>query len=171
VEYYSAPQALGRFGGNTVRVESISTHDAFSGFDSREVISPFGFLGFVKSKMVDEILEDGQVLDRQIFELNSVASPRVFRNFPIMCNSELKLVHVNETAVGGKYFYFGAPFLIPPHRQIPDAQPAHADILDLPRVDKLIGPYKNSECPFFAFEPFVFSFFHKHFIPAQSGKK
>ena len=128
-------------------------------------------LGFTESKMIDEILKHGQVLDRQVFELNSAASPGVFGNFLIIYDSELNLVHVNEMAVAAEYFYFGAPFLIPLHRQIPDAQPAHADIVDSPRVDNLIVSYKSSECLFFDLEPFEFSFFLQHFFPAQPGKK
>ncbi len=96
-------------------------------------------LGFIKGKIIDEILEHGQVLDRQVLELNSAASPGVFRNFLIIYDSELNLVHVNETVFPAEYFYFRAPFLIPFQRKIPDAQPAHADIQNSPRVDKFIA--------------------------------
>jgi hypothetical protein len=117
--------------------------------------------------MIDEILKHGPVIDGQGFELNSAATPGVFRNFLVIYNSALDLVHVNETAVAAEYFYFGEPFLIPLHRQIPDTQTTHADILDPPRVDKLIASYKRSECPFFALEPFEFSFFLQHFSPLR----
>jgi len=126
--------------------------------------------------MIDESLEDGQLLDRQIFELHS-AAPRAhlfagaFRDFSIIYNSTVNLVQVNETVVAAEYFYSGAPFIILVCRHIPDAQPAHADIKDLPRVDKLLRSYKSSECPFFALEPFVFSSFLKHFSPTQTGKQ
>jgi hypothetical protein len=78
---------------------------------------------------------------------------------------------VNETVIAAEYCYFGTLFIILVCSQIPNAQPAHADILDLPHVHKLIGFYKSSECPFFALEPFEFSFFLKHFFPAQPGKQ
>src|SRR5208283_4110971 len=120
--------------------------------------------------MIDEILEQGQVLDRQVFELYSTA-PRadlfreVFRDFSIIYNSALNLVQVNETAIVAEYFYYGAPLIILVCRHILGAQPDYADILDLPHVHKLIGSYKSSACPFFALEPLVFSFFLKHFLP------
>ncbi len=121
--------------------------------------------------MIYEILKHGTVFGRQGFELNSATSPGVFGNFLIIYNPALNLVHVNETAVAAEYFYFRVPFLIFLHRQIPDAQTTHADISDPPRVDKLIASYKRSECPFFAFEPFEFSFFLQRFFPAQTCKK
>ena len=107
------------------------------------------------------------MLDRQVFELYPTAPgadllPGAFRDFPIIYYSALNLGHVNEKVVAAEYFYFGAPIIILVCRQIPDAQPAHADIQDLPHVDKFIGSYKSGECPFFAFEPFEYSFFLKY---------
>ncbi len=120
--------------------------------------------------MIDELLEHARVLDRQVFELYSAAPrgdlfPGALRDFPIIYNSALKLVQVNETLVATEYFYFGALFVILVCRHILDAQPAYADILDLPHVHKVIGSYKSSECPFFALEPCEFSFFAQHFSP------
>jgi len=122
--------------------------------------------------MIDELLEHGRVLDRQVFELYSAAPrgdlfPGASRDFPIIYNSALNLVQVNEKLVATEYFYSGAPFIILVCRHILDAQPAYADILDLPHVHKVIGSYKSSECPFFTLEPCEFSFFVKHFFPRQ----
>ena len=121
--------------------------------------------------MIDEFLKCGQVLDRQVFELHATAPdadllPEAFRHFLIIHDSALNPVYVNEAAVAAEYFYFGAPLIILVCIHILDAQPADADILDLPHVHKCLGSYKSSECPFFAPEPFQFSFFTKHFIPA-----
>jgi len=122
------------------------------------------------SKIIDEILEYGQVFDRHIFELDPAASradlfPGSLGHFIVIHNSALNLVQVNETVVAAEYFYVGAPLIILLCRQIPDAQPTHADILDLPHVNEFIGSYEGSECTFFALEPFESSFFFKHFFP------
>jgi len=105
--------------------------------------------------MIDEILKHGQVLVKQVFKLHPAAPcadllPGASRDFSIIYNSALNTAQVNETVIAAEYCYFGALFIILVYSQIPNAKPAHADILDLPRVDKLIGPYKSSECPFFA---------------------
>ena len=126
--------------------------------------------------MIDEILEYWQVLGRQVFELHATAPgtdllPEAFRHFLIIHDSALNPVYVNEAAAAAEYFYFGAPLIIHVCRHILDTQPAHADILYLPHVDKLSGSYKSSESPFFALESFEFSFFLKHFFPAQPSKK
>ena len=124
-------------------------------------------MGFIESKMVDEILEHDQVFDRQVFELRPASPgadllPGAFGDYSVIYNSAGNLVQVNEKVAAAEYYYFGAPIIILVCRQIPDAQPAHADILDLPRVDELIGFYKSSESALFAPEPFQFSFFLKH---------
>jgi len=51
-------------------------------------------LGFIERKIIDEILEHGQVPGRQVFELYSTAPradlfPRAFRDFPIIYNAAL----------------------------------------------------------------------------------
>ena len=108
-------------------------------------------MGFIESKMVDEILEHDQVFDRQVFELRPASPdadllPGALGDYSVIYNSAGNLVQVNEKVAAAEYYYFGAPIIILVCRQIPDAQPAHADILDLPRVDELIGFYKSSEC-------------------------
>jgi len=133
-------------------------------------------LGFTESKMIDEILEHGQVLNREVFELHAAAShtdllPRAWRHLMIVHNSALNTVHLKGTIVPAEYFYFVALFIILVCGQILDAQPAYADILDLPHVNDVIGSYESSECPFLAIEPLEFSFFFVHFFLAQASKK
>jgi hypothetical protein len=129
-------------------------------------------LGFIGSKMLDEILQHRQVLDRQVFELDPAAPrtdlfPGALRHFMVIYNSAIDLVHVDETMVAAEYFYMGAPVIILLCGQIPEAQPPHADILDLPHIYDLIGFYESSECPFFSLEPLEFSFFFRHFFRTQ----
>jgi len=91
--------------------------------------------GFIEGKIIDEMLEHGQLLYRQVLELHS-ASPRgglfpgEFRNFLIVYYPALDPVYVDKMAVAAKYCYSGALFFITVCRQILDAQPVHADILD-----------------------------------------
>jgi hypothetical protein len=117
--------------------------------------------------MIDEILEHGQLLDRQVFELHPTAPdadlfPGAFRDFPIIYNSTLNFVHVNKKIIAAEYFYCGAVIIVLTYRQVPEAHSSHADILDLPSIDMFIWSYKSSERPFFAFEPFEFSLFLKY---------
>ncbi len=100
-------------------------------------------LVFIGSKMIDEILEHGQLLDRQVFELHPTAPdadllPGTFRDFPIIYNFALNIVHVNEKIIAAEYFYCGALIIILTCRQVPEAHSSHADILDLPSIDMLI---------------------------------
>src|SRR5208283_125678 len=123
----------------------------------------------MKTKIIDEFLKCGQVLDRQVFELHPTAPgadllPGAFRHIMIIHDSALNPVQVNETVVGAEYFYPGVTLMILVCGQIPDTQPAHADILDLPHVNELIGSYESSKCSFFALKPLEFSFFLKHFF-------
>ena len=120
--------------------------------------------------MIDEILEHGQVPYRKIFELNPATFradlfPGAFRHLLIIYDSAFDSVHVDEAVVAAEYFHLGATIFIPVYRQIPDAQPAQADILDLAHADQLIGSYESSECPVFAFESLEFSFFLRHCRP------
>jgi len=67
--------------------------------------------------MIDEFLQCGQVLDRQVFELHPTAPgadllPGTFRDFPIIYNSALNTAQVNETVVAAEYFYCGASPMI-----------------------------------------------------------
>jgi hypothetical protein len=71
---------------------------------------------------------------------------------------------VNETVVAAEYFYCGVSPIIIVRRQIPDTQPAHADILDLPHVNEFIGLYESGKCSIFAFKPLEFSFLIQHFF-------
>ena len=55
------------------------------------------WLSFIESKITDEILEYGQVLDRQILELYPATPgadlfPGAFRHFIVIYNSALNLV-------------------------------------------------------------------------------
>ena len=68
-------------------------------------------LGFIESKIIDEILEHGQVFGRQVFELYPTVPradlfPGAFGDFPIIYNSALNTAQVNETVVAAEYFYF-----------------------------------------------------------------
>ena len=79
---------------------------------------PLGFPGFVKSKMIDEILEHGQVLDRQVFELHPAAPcadllPGAFGDFRSYTILQWNLVQVNEKVAAAEYYYFGAPIHYP----------------------------------------------------------
>jgi len=73
--------------------------------------------------------------------------------------------------VTAEYFYMGALFMILFCGQIPEAQPTHADILDLPHINDLIEFYESSEFTFFALEPLEFSFFFRHFFSPNQRKK
>ncbi|MGA7492068.1 MAG: hypothetical protein WB930_02720, partial [Syntrophobacteraceae bacterium] len=66
-------------------------------------------MGFIESKMIDELPEHGQVLDRQVFELYSAAPgddlfPSACRDFLIVYNSALNPIQVNESVVFTEYF-------------------------------------------------------------------
>jgi len=142
----------------------------------KKSVHSIAWLGFIGSKIIDEILEHGQVLDRQVFELDSAAPradlfPGAFRHFIVIYNSAINFVHVNETVVTAEYFYMGALCIILSCGQIPEAQPTHADILDLSHINDLIGFYESSERPFFALEPLEFSFFFRHFFPPNPRKR
>jgi len=124
--------------------------------------------------MIDEILEHGQVLVKQVFKLHPAAPgadllPGAFRYFMIIHDSALNPVQVNEAVVAAEYFYSGASLMILLRRQIPDTQPPHADILDLSHVNELIGSHESSKCPFFALKPLELSFFLRHFSPVQKS--
>jgi hypothetical protein len=76
----------------------------------------------------------------------------------------LNPLQVNETVVAAEYFYCRAFPMILVCRYIPDTQPAHADIPDLPHVKELIGLDESGKGSFFAFKPLEFSFVLKHFF-------
>ncbi len=129
--------------------------------------------GFVRGKIVDEILKHGHMPDRQIFKLHPTAPgcellPGAFRDIGIIHYFALDLVHMNETTIAAEDFYPGTPSVFGfIYGQVLNAESTHADIPDLPHVDDLIGSDKSSECPILAFEPLEFSFILKHFSPGH----
>ena len=67
-------------------------------------------LSFFECKMIDKILEHGQVHNGQICELHSATSdadllPRVFGKLLIIYDFALDPVYVDEMAVAAEYFY------------------------------------------------------------------
>ena len=119
------------------------------------------------TKVVNEILDHGDVADGEVTELHPAAShgqliPGAVRQFDIIDHLALHSVDMDEAAVAAEYFYFGIILFELFGRQVANTQTSQTDINDLPEVHELVGPEKCRKSTLFASESLVFSVFFWH---------
>jgi len=107
------------------------------------------------------------VPDAEILELDAAAPgtellPRTFRDLHIIDDLALHALHVDKPPVAPEDLQPGGSLAGRLGGQVADAQPSHADVNDLAKIDQLARSQESSKRAFLPAESLVSSLLHRH---------